>query len=237
MSLHQAVRDGNLELARSLISSGAEINSQDSSKRTAAHIAAWCGNYEMVKLLALAKANFSIRAMDQFTCLHFAVQKPVSKELLKLLVRNDKTLLNARNSKGNKTALHVASSKGLIENVKALVELGADIEAKTNQGQIPYDLAHDQTVREYLKDTLNLKNDSSMKKSTRAQIDDGEGNSSGGDNNNTSDKEGDLSVRSHARFEHEIELPEGRRHGKRQRLDKQLEPPLLEHLNQNAAHL
>ena len=46
-----------------------------------------------------------------------------------------------RITKGNKSALHLAVAKGNIAAVTTLLEIGADILAKTTSGQSPMDLA------------------------------------------------------------------------------------------------
>ena len=150
-SLHQAVRDQDIGKVKELITSGFDVNQADSSRRTPLHLAAWLGNLEIAKVLILAKANVSVKAMDLFTPLHFAVQRENAPDLIKLLVKKDKSLLNARISKGNKTALHLAATKGYLENVKALVEIGADISLKTNQGQLAVDVAKDEGIVNFLR--------------------------------------------------------------------------------------
>ena len=149
--LHEAARSGNIDKVRDIIASGVDLELKDSSKRTALHLACWSGHTDIVRLLIQSKANVNAKALDQFTALHFISQKDnISIEIFKLLIRKDKSLLNYRISKGNKTALHLASSKNLINNVKILLELGADISAKTNQGQTALDLATNTEVRELI---------------------------------------------------------------------------------------
>ena len=90
----------------------------------------------------------SISAMDNFTALHFAS----SPGVVKLLVAKDRSLLGARVSKGNKTALHLAASKGLVPVVEALLNCGADINAKTAQGQTAIEISKSEAVRRLLQD-------------------------------------------------------------------------------------
>lgn len=154
MSLHQAIRDNNLEKVRDLIATGSEVNAADSSRRTPLHLAVWSGNIEIIKLLLISNANVMAKAQDNFLPLHFGVQKPLLKEVIKLLVRKDKTSLRSTISKGNKTALHIAASKGQFEHVKTLVELGADLKSKTFQGKIAQELATTSEISEYLNQQL-----------------------------------------------------------------------------------
>lgn len=151
MSLHQAVRDGNLEQVRELIATGSEVNAADPSRRTPLHLAVWTGNVDIIKQLLLANANVMAKAQDYFLPLHFAVQKPLSSEVIKLLVKKDKSSLHATIAKGNKTALHIAASKGQLEHVKTLIELGADLTAKTTQGLTAQELASSHDIADYLR--------------------------------------------------------------------------------------
>jgi ankyrin repeat protein len=153
--LHNAVRNGDITTIKSLIASGSDVDAKDNSKRTPLHLAVWSGNLEICKLLILARADVSIKAMDMFTTLHFAAQKNIDKDILRLLVKKDKSLLNARISKGNKTALHLAVSKGLKENIQVLLELGADINAKTNKKETAMDMAKDPEIIQILQNFQN----------------------------------------------------------------------------------
>jgi hypothetical protein len=153
MSLHQAVRDGNLALAKNLIVSGAEINAQDTSKRTALHLACWKADPAMVRLLLDFSADVRVKAQDNFTCIHFAAQQS-SDECIRLLAKKDKTLVNATISKGNKTPLHLAAGKGQsLAVIRALVELGSDVSQKTNGGQSASDLTKNEEIFKYLQHT------------------------------------------------------------------------------------
>ena len=180
MSLHQAVRDGNLELVQSLIASGCDVNTQDSSKRTPLHLAVWVGRLDIVKTLILAKARVSEKAQDMFTALHFASQKPNSEEIIQLLVKSDKSLLNMKISKGNKTALHLAVIKGIKGNVEKLLELGADVTAKMNNGQTALDLTKDEVIINFLKSKLKSKESTHMTKNVMSveEDDDSDANTS-----------------------------------------------------------
>ncbi len=64
-NIHQAVKDEDISLVRTLIASGANVNEQDSSRRTPLHLAAWRGNTEIVQLLLRADANTKIQGLHK----------------------------------------------------------------------------------------------------------------------------------------------------------------------------
>jgi hypothetical protein len=77
-------------------------------------------------------------AMDHFTALHFTNDTACAE----LLLKSDPGLINRTISKGNKTALHLAVSKGStdLSLVTCLLKHGADVTARTYQGVTPLDL-------------------------------------------------------------------------------------------------
>lgn len=94
----------------------------------------------MVELLLRGKANTKVLAMDSFTPLHFAAQRS-NLGAIHLLVKADKTLMEARTSKGNKTALHLALLKDNADAVNILLQLGASTTAKLSNGQTCVDIS------------------------------------------------------------------------------------------------
>ena len=82
----------------------------DKLSRTPLHLAAWAGHVSIVGLLCDAGADVSALAVDGVMPLHFAAQnghEAVCKELIKRGAR-----VNARDSKRQATALHLAAAKG-----------------------------------------------------------------------------------------------------------------------------
>lgn len=144
MSLHDLVKKlDSGDAIKEAIATGANIDEADKLKRTPVHMAAWCGNLEALQIFVRANAKLDAKAMDGFTPLHFAAQSSAESAHLciRFLVKKNKSLLNMRITKGNKSALHLAVAKGNIAAVTALLEIGADILAKTTSGQSPMDLA------------------------------------------------------------------------------------------------
>lgn len=134
MSLHESVRIGDHASVLSLLEAGTyNVNDLDDKKRTAMHLASWRGDDTITDMLLKHGANCRLEAMDAFTALHFAAQAGAI-HCCELLLAADPSLLELKVSKGNKTALHLAISKGHIDVVRLLVEAGADVKAKVKQG-------------------------------------------------------------------------------------------------------
>lgn len=153
MSLHELVKSlDTAEAIQERIATGANVDEIDKLKRTPVHIAAWAGNLEALQILVRANARLDMKAMDGFTALHFAAQSasPGASACIRFLVKKNKALLNMRITKGNKSALHLAAAKGALDNVTALVELGADLIAKTTSGQTASDLAKTLAIKDAL---------------------------------------------------------------------------------------
>lgn len=102
------------------------VNEYDTKQRTPLHLACWLGELEMIQILLNAGASCALLAQDGFTCLHFAVQKLNENALniVKLLLKTDKTLLNKKVFKGKKSVLHLAISKNNYDVVQHLLESG-----------------------------------------------------------------------------------------------------------------
>ena len=89
----------------------------------------------MIQLLLRFKASPLLVAKDGFTALHFAAQKESGSQSCAYLVSKSAKLLHMKVSKGKKTALHLAVSKGNTEVVQKLLELGADPTTRSGSGQ------------------------------------------------------------------------------------------------------
>lgn len=146
-----------------MIANGVDLNQTDELSRTALHIAAWKGNAEILQLLLRAKASAHMKAKDNFTALHFAIQSG-SIESCQILLKYDKSLANSRISKGNKSALHLAASKGNFEIVKELLEAGADPSAMTSTRQSVLDVVNDPLIFNLIKEKIQ----SNLDKTSRA---------------------------------------------------------------------
>ena len=137
-SLHIAVKENAINLARQLIKMGADVNSEDWKKQTPLHVAATCARSEIIELLLDNQAK--IEAVDHFrnTPLHAAVEGKCPQDTVAYLV-NAKADLNASNKYGD-TALNFAIKLDLPATASLLLEKGANVKA-SNDGDKPLSIA------------------------------------------------------------------------------------------------
>ncbi|KAI6176629.1 Serine/threonine-protein kinase TNNI3K [Aphelenchoides bicaudatus] len=121
--LHVAVYKSDCSVVEALLKAGAEINAFAENAPSPLHLAAMCGNSDLIQLFQFHGANLHERDFVHFTPLHTAVffsQEKAVKTLLKLGCDP--------NFKGgvNDGPLHIAASKNHLNIVKLLLEAGAD---------------------------------------------------------------------------------------------------------------
>jgi ankyrin repeat protein len=127
-----ALDKGFIGLASELIATNVPLNVQDHLGRAALHVAVALGNTDLVRALVEKGADTAVVDHDGITALMEAC-KLDNLEMVKLLAT--KPALNARSREGA-TALMWAAAYGRLRAVQALVALGADVNAVTNNGQV-----------------------------------------------------------------------------------------------------
>ncbi|HUV66084.1 MAG TPA: ankyrin repeat domain-containing protein, partial [Sedimentisphaerales bacterium] len=133
-SLHEAAADGDIELVRSLISNGADVNAKDQRGRAALHRAANTGHVEVVRLLIEHGADVNVGDKLKRTPLeHAAVASRT--EVVRLLIQEGANP-NARNQNGS-TPLHVAAASADKDTVRLLIDSGADVTLRNDAGRTP----------------------------------------------------------------------------------------------------
>jgi hypothetical protein len=89
-----------------------------------------------------------IAALTRLTCQIMGVENDNVESIWELILRHGD--INAVN-RLKQTALHLAAESGASGAVKALLDAGADVNAKDLQGKTPMDLAYDEAVKDALK--------------------------------------------------------------------------------------
>ena len=165
-ALHIAVRNGNLNMVKLLVSSGANVNFQDSYGYTPLHDVAYKWNIEIARYLKANKADFSLRTKDGSTPLHKAVQYNNKDAVLYFATNgsfvNQKRIDNCdkiemfvpqfnnssiRSTRDDVliydggTALHDAAKYGMTEIIKILLDKSANPYTVDCDGNTPLILA------------------------------------------------------------------------------------------------
>jgi ankyrin repeat protein len=104
-SLHAASKGGNLDIVRSLIDDGADVNERDTNHQTPLHFAAWEGKVEVAKLLIKYDANVNSQDRVGWAPLHTASRRG-HFDIVHLLLKHSADV-NAE-TRSHDTALHLA---------------------------------------------------------------------------------------------------------------------------------
>ena len=132
--LHIAALNGDLNLCKMLIDKDkVDLHMTDNKGCTAVHFSAESGNYELVAYFVEMGADIGLKTNDGRNCLHIAALNG-DLNLCKMLIDNHNVDLHMTDNKGS-TAVHYSSQSGNYELVAYFVEMGADINLKTDDGR------------------------------------------------------------------------------------------------------
>ena len=134
-----ARRSDDSLLLEYLVQKGVGINDKNTKGETPIMKAIQSNNTISLKVLNRNEADFDVQDQDGNTLWHHAIEHE-DKEICLVLLRSN-VELNVMNQEGM-SALHLACMKGEnVDYLSFLVEYGADINQKTEYGELPYDLA------------------------------------------------------------------------------------------------
>lgn len=140
-ALHVATRNGNLDMVKTLLDLGVDLNCQEfSSLSTPLHLAALCKHEKIVELLLERGADPNFRDSKYCTALHNSVKRSfsidnISYKLVTDLLGTD-VEIDARDHDGN-TALHLASAQNDQVVIRLLLDQGADLNLENAQMKTP----------------------------------------------------------------------------------------------------
>lgn len=142
-ALHHALtRKDNLETIKLLIEHGANVTAANETGRTPLLKAAGWGNVEYIQLLLDSGADLEHRSNIGKTALHESVsigRRDGSAQMVRTLISKGANFKTR--DKWGRTALMDAARWGNLEVVQLLVDAGADIEEKSNEGLTALDYA------------------------------------------------------------------------------------------------
>ncbi|KAK7476821.1 hypothetical protein BaRGS_00031903 [Batillaria attramentaria] len=167
--LHWACRSGKLDAVRRLLHNGADVNVRGSDGKTPFHIACQHGQDEVLTILLEKGYNFEMKDERGMTALRWACENDISALKKQLLDKradifaegeDDKNSVEVslaklkyedeiKDMKGMIRALHWACKEGHDDITKALLDFGADVNAKDKTGTTPLHLAckNDRSVK------------------------------------------------------------------------------------------
>ena len=132
-ALHYAVSEEKEDAVSLLLKCDSDVNLQNAKRQSALHCAAKTGDTAILRILLAAGATVTLEDYHKKTALHYAAEYGDVAAIHALLQKN-KNIINSQDSRG-KTALHYAVSRKEPSVLKALVELGADINCTDDQGK------------------------------------------------------------------------------------------------------
>jgi ankyrin repeat protein len=140
--LHLAAENGQLDVCKTLLSLGSDLNAIDNQSQTPLHLAARKNHAEVLKLFLTIKPELIKMAnKNGYTCGHIAAMNGSLDAIKELLRFNRDAVINARIKRTNSTALHLASENGNAELVKLLLTSGAKQNDENALGETALHLA------------------------------------------------------------------------------------------------
>jgi len=141
--LMKASKYGDIAIATDLLSKGADVHLANSTGETALILASQAGYNDIVKELLAAGSNIHHRS-DAGTAIIMAAQEGHT-EVLETLIKAGASI-NDVNTDSNDTPLHlvlklIRERAHLKKLVQLLVDTGANIHAKNDEGETPLSLA------------------------------------------------------------------------------------------------
>ena len=122
--LLNSAKNNDLTGVRALLDQGVEVNTLDEDKRTALMYASYEGYSDVIECLLSHGADPTLFDINGRTALMFAASGPFPGAVLMLLEKG--AAVNVQDKDEHYTALMYAAAEGQFENVKLLIEHGAD---------------------------------------------------------------------------------------------------------------
>ena len=138
-ALHLAVHGKHSDVVQVLIDAGADIEKKSADGRSPLLVASCLRDLTIVTRLVKAGADVRATDAERQTCLNLAVCHGHA-DTVRYLVSFPEVDLNHQGSK-NHTALHLAVQEKHADMVQVLIDAGADIETKNDEGRSPLLLA------------------------------------------------------------------------------------------------
>jgi len=140
LSIHEAAKAGNLELAKKILAlDKGQLNAKDSLGYTPLHWSLIRAQWPVAAYLLDAGADPALIGTDGATTLHCAANHDNAEIIMRLIVKGVDP--NVKNIWGN-TPLALTVQRGCGKTARTLIAQGADIQAQTEEGWTPLHLAY-----------------------------------------------------------------------------------------------
>lgn len=153
-TLHRACQQNNIEIVKQILSyeylhCRPELNGKDCQGSTALHQASYFGHDDIVRLLIQAGCYVHARDAHGATALHRAAagNRPST---LNILIREGLADYEERNYTNNWVPLHEAAFYNSSGCIRILLECGAPLRPRTDQGKTPMQIAEEMKHEESL---------------------------------------------------------------------------------------
>lgn len=133
-----AIAQDNIEAVKNLITSGFDVNTKDSNKKTALHVAVEHENLEIIRFLLEKGAKVNAKTKSKETPIlmideSFGDEESQIVEILRLLISKGADV-NVQNDQKT-TVLMIACYEENLEAVRILLEAGANLNLKDEDGE------------------------------------------------------------------------------------------------------
>jgi len=140
--LHRAALNGHVELLYTLLGAGGDVNVRDEDGWTPLWWAANWEHVEAARTLLKAGADPSLADNEGRAPIHWA-------DMVILLIDAGMDV-NVPDDENGATPLHEAARSGRAGVIRILIRAGANVDARTNDGNTPFHLASDEECRRAL---------------------------------------------------------------------------------------
>ena len=155
--LHFASRFSNHEVVEFLLKlNEISVNVTDNLNRTPPMYACYDGGrLDNIKMLIQNGADIQARDCDASTVLHFASHNS-NPEVVRFLLKLNEISVNATDNLNRTPLMHACIDGGRLENIKMLIQNGADIQARDSDGSTVLHFASHNSNQEVLEFLLKL---------------------------------------------------------------------------------
>lgn len=146
-ALHVSVDAANVEMTKTLVGAGARLDIRDANGLTPLAVAAYKGLPDLVKLLLDTEKGSNVEYRGSAdnrgrTALHFSASRGYMEVIKLLLDTPDASVLCTKQNEHGSTPLHSAARRGhRLEEIKILLDKGADMSIANNLGKTAFELA------------------------------------------------------------------------------------------------